>query len=109
MKFFLVLDLLFIISGCVILGTSHVTGDIYEGTGQGFRGPIVVQVRMNGDDITEIVIVDSMEDRLIGAQAIYELIDLVILYDTTDIDAVSGATESSRGFLEAVENAIMKK
>jgi len=79
----------------------------YEGTAQGYRGPIQVQVRVSGGSITEIVIVDSEEDNFVGGAAIEELIDMVIQYNTTDIDAVTGATESSRGFLKAVENAIM--
>jgi uncharacterized protein with FMN-binding domain len=80
---------------------------VYEGTAQGYRGPIMVQVRVNDGSITEIIIVDSEEDRFVGGAAIEELIDMVIQYNTTDIDAVTGATESSRGFLKAVENAIM--
>jgi uncharacterized protein with FMN-binding domain len=81
--------------------------DVYEGTAQGYRGPIQVQVRVSGGSITEIVIVDSEEDRFVGGAAMEELLDMVIQYNTTDIDAVTGATESSRGFLKAVENAIM--
>jgi len=84
-------------------------GNVYEGTGQGYRGSVTVQVRMDGADIVEIVITDSEEDRFVGGAAMEELIDLVVMYDSTDIDAVSGATESSRGFLEAVESAIMKR
>ena len=85
------------------------SGEVYEGTGQGYRGPVTIQVRIDGADIIEIVIIDSEEDRFVGGAAMEELIDLVVMYDSTDIDAVSGATESSRGFLEAVESAIMKR
>ena len=96
------------IFGCVSLGGSRGnTADVYEGTAQGYRGPIRVQVRLNEGSITEIVIVDSEEDNFVGGAAMEELIDMVIMYNTADIDAVSGATESSRGFLKAVENAIM--
>jgi len=97
-------------SGCAVLAVQRGLGggdDVYEGTGQGYRGPIVVQVRLNGGNITEIVVVDSAEDRFVGEAAIEELIDMVIEYNSTDIDAISGATESSRGFLEAVDSAIM--
>jgi uncharacterized protein with FMN-binding domain len=110
MKYFLILFLLIVICGCAALAVRYGVengGEIFEGTGQGFRGPISVQVRMNEDSITEIEIIDSVEDRLVGETAMEELIDLVILYNTTDIDAVSGATESSNGFLEAVRNAIL--
>jgi len=98
---------------CVSLGrgsnavASEGSVDVYEGTAQGYRGPIQVQVRVSGGSITEIVIVDSEEDRFVGGAAMEELLDMVIQYNTTDIDAVTGATESSRGFLKAVENAIM--
>ena len=90
-------------------GEKHASGNIFEGTGRGYRGPVNVQVRMYGADILEIVIIDSEEDRFVGGAAMEELIDLVIMYNSTDVDAVSGATESSKGFLEAVGSAIMKR
>jgi len=103
--------LLFMLSltlfGCVSLGGRDREGVVYEGTAQGYRGPIRVQVRLNEGSITEIAVIDSEEDIFVGGAAIEELLDMVILYNSTDVDAVSGATESSRGFLEAVENAIM--
>jgi fumarate reductase flavoprotein subunit len=96
---------------CVSLGGRNVASEesavFYEGAAQGYRGPIQVQVRVSGGSITEIIIIDSEEDYFVGGAAIEELIDMVIQYNTTDIDAVTGATESSRGFLKAVENAIM--
>jgi uncharacterized protein with FMN-binding domain len=107
----IIVTFLLVIAGCAALGGGReiaAPDGIYEGTGQGHRGPIHVQVRLSGGSITEIEIVDSEEDRFVGAEAMEELLELVIEYNTTDIDAVSGATESSRGFLEAVENAIMR-
>jgi len=108
-KLLIVFDLFLIITGCAVLGSSLIESEIYEGTGKGFRGPVTVQVQMNGDDIVGINIIDSMEDPFVGEAAMEELLDLVVLYNTTDIDVVSGATESSKGFLEAVENAIMRR
>ncbi|MDR2543321.1 MAG: FMN-binding protein [Treponema sp.] len=108
-KLFFVLFVIAVICGCVATSSALLEGEYYEGTAQGYRGPITVQVRMNGNDITEIVVLDSVEDRFVGANAIEELADLVVLYNTTDLDVISGATESSRGFLEAVDNAIMKR
>ena len=92
---------------CVSIDSRNNASEVYEGTAQGYRGPIQVQVRVSGGSITEIVVVDSEEDRFVGGAAMEELLDMVIQYNTTDIDAVTGATESSRGFLKAVENAIM--
>ena len=97
---------LFFLSGCASLRITG-TSEIYEGTGHGYRGAITVQVHMSGGIITDIVILYSREDPFVGEAAMEELIDLVIMYNTTDLDAVSGATGTSRGFLEAVENAIL--
>jgi len=113
MKHLFVFFLIIVICSCAAFtakrGLNDGDGEILEGIGQGFRGPIAVQVRLNGSGITDIEIVDSVEDRFVGGTAIEELLDLVIMYNSTDIDAVSGATESSEGFLEAVRNAILKR
>jgi len=106
---FFVFTLVVIVSGCAILRGSVGEGEVFEGSGQGYRGTITVQVRVSEGNITEIVVVDSAEDRLVGGAAMEELIDMVIEYNSTDVDAVTGATESSRGFLEAIENAILRK
>jgi uncharacterized protein with FMN-binding domain len=82
---------------------------IYEGIAQGYRGPIRVQVRIEAGTITEITIIDSAEDRSVGGIAMEELLELVLQYNTTDVDAISGATESSEAFLAAVENAILSQ
>ncbi|MDR3021032.1 MAG: FMN-binding protein [Treponema sp.] len=37
-----------------------------------------------------------------------ELIDTVIENNSADVDAISGATLTSKGFLEAVKNDIIK-
>ena len=81
--------------------------DVYEGAAHGYRGIIRVRISMREGAITEITVVESREDRAVGGEAMEELTDLVLMYNTTEIDAISGATETSRGFLTAVENAIM--
>jgi len=92
------------IFGCASLKTGNV--DFFEGSAMGYRGMIHVRVGMENGAVTEITVIESGEDPAIGGAAIEELTDLVLMYNTTEIDAVSGATETSRGFLEAVENAI---
>jgi urocanate reductase len=112
MKYFLffVMSLLVLIAGCLTSPLWSNGGsedeEILEGTGMGYRGPIHVRLRMNSGSITEID-VDSIEDRFVGGAAIEELIDLIIEYNSVHVGAVSGATETSRGFLSAVENAII--
>ena len=105
MKYFLAFLTVFVlIIGCVSLQAG---GEVYEGSAEGYRGMIRVRVRVNEGVITEIIVLDDAEDRFVGGAAIEELADLIIEHNSADVDAVSGATFSSKGFLEAVNNAII--
>lgn len=81
---------------------------VYEGTARAYRGPVSVRLTIAGGVISEIEITDSIEDRFVGGAAMDELLELALMYDTADLDAVSGATESSEGFLAAVAAALEK-
>jgi uncharacterized protein with FMN-binding domain len=72
----------------------------------GHGGEIRVEVRVAAGLIQEIGIGSHNEDPFTGGEAMAELAELVLDYQSTDIDAVSGATESSAGFLTAVEDAL---
>ena len=94
---------------CLSSGTVRKTGytpGIYDGTGRGYRGPVHVQVQISEAGIEDIVIIDHSESSFPGAAAMEELLEAVLETGTTDLDAVSGATYSSRGFLDAVEDAM---
>ena len=82
------------------------TPGIYEGSGQGYRGPVYVQVQTGPAGIEDIVIKSHSDSIYPGEAAMEELLNLVLEYGVTDIDAVSGASFSSRGFLEAVDDAL---
>ncbi|GHT61264.1 hypothetical protein FACS1894109_19690 [Spirochaetia bacterium] len=79
---------------------------VWEGTGQGYRGAIRLRVSIADGQIQGIEFEDHNEDPAVGGAAMEELLDLVLEYNSADLDAVSGATESSTGFLAAVENAL---
>jgi uncharacterized protein with FMN-binding domain len=81
--------------------------EVYEGAAPGYRGMIHVRVVSKNGEITEITVIESREDRAVGGAAMEELAELALMYNSTEIDAISGATETSKGFLTAVENAIM--
>jgi len=82
------------------------TPGIFEGTGQGRRGPIRVRVQLSAAGIEDIIIVSHRESAFPGAAAMEELLDEVLETGSTDLDSISGATFSSMGFLEAVEDAL---
>ena len=96
-------------SGCLGFASVREAGyapGIYEGSGRGYRGSIHVQVQVSQAGIEDIVITEHGESAYPGAAAMEELLEAVLEYGSTDLDAVSGATFSSRGFLEAVEDAL---
>ena len=82
------------------------TPGVYEGEGMGRQGPIQVRVSIDSNGITDIEILNDSEDPFTGRPAMEELSEAVLNENSTDVDAVSGATESSRCFLAAVEDAL---
>ena len=79
----------------------------YHGSGSGFRGgTTAVTVVVSGGKITELS-VDSSEDTPNFLDAAYTAVSSeIISSQSADVDAVSGATYSSRGIMQAVTNAL---
>lgn len=98
--------------GCLSQREIHEAGftpGIYEGSGRGYRGPVHVSLQISQAGIEDIVITNHTESAYPGVAAMEELLEMVLETGSTDLDAISGATYSSRGFLEAVEDAIRKR
>jgi uncharacterized protein with FMN-binding domain len=81
---------------------------VWEGLGRGYRGNILVRLTVAGGLIRDIEIVEHGEDPAVGGEAMAELLEQVLAYGPGETDALSGATESSRGFLNAVEDALRR-
>ncbi|GHU25165.1 hypothetical protein FACS1894172_03400 [Spirochaetia bacterium] len=108
MKILVVLLLAGFIAGCMSLESLKAgSGTWYEGMGQGLRGHISVSVHYEEGRIADII-ADHAEDEWVGGDAIQELIDQVLDTQSIEVDAISGATESSAGFLAALEEALNK-
>ena len=90
----------------ISLSDTELADGVYEGSARGYRGVISVRLRIEQGSMAEIDIVDSPDDRFVGAAAMEELLELALIYNTVDLDAVSGATESCQGFLAALANAL---
>jgi len=95
------------IFGCASFDAGNIA--VYEGAAIGYRGVIRVSVAVEDGTITGITVLESDEDRAVGGLAMEELTDLILMYNTTEVDVISGATETSQGFIDAVENAIMQQ
>ena len=105
----LALAALLLVQGC--LGSGFIreavyAPGVYEGSGRGYRGPVHVRVQISPAGIEDITISGHRDSAFPGGAAMEELLEAVLETGSTDLDAVSGATFSSRGFLEAVEDAL---
>jgi urocanate reductase len=80
----------------------------WEGSGTGYNGTIYVVVETDTTSIIDIDVPENDEDPLIGGEAIRELKEIVLETDSTDLDAISGATQTCEGFIDAVNDALSK-
>lgn len=83
---------------------SYIDGT-YTGSALGMNDDINVEVVVSNGEISSIEIVSHSDDEpyITDAQGV---IDKIIANQSTDVDAVSGATYSSNGIIDAVKDAL---
>lgn len=79
----------------------------YTGSGTGRNGTITVSVRIRDGKIYKIT-VDDHEETVAIFNLATPILDKIISSQSTNVDAISGATYSSNGLKEAVQNALSK-
>jgi len=102
-----------ILSGCAGLPVAERPFDsdsladgVYEGSAMGWPNRAVVKVTLWDHKIVDISVVEHWE--LQGEKAESVVIQRIIKQQTPHVDAVSGATNSSRVLMNAVEDALEK-
>lgn len=88
-----------------VTGSFDLEDGIYQGTGTGYAGNIVVAVQIKDQKIVSIDILESSDDAAFLNRA-KAVIDRIIESQNLDVDTVSGATYSSKGIISAVKNAL---
>ena len=88
------------------LDLSQGTDGQYSGTGKGFRGDTNVTVTVVDHAITGITIESYRDDQRFFERAKNMVIYEILSEQSLDVDAVSGATFSSKGIMEAVADAL---
>lgn len=78
---------------------------VYIGSGEGYRGETNVAVSLKDGTIENIMIMNTEDDAAYFKRA-ESLLKQVLQQQTTDLDAISGATFSSEGILEAIADAL---
>ncbi|MFW5736652.1 MAG: FMN-binding protein, partial [Halanaerobium sp.] len=77
-----------------------------RGSAEGHSGEIEVSLLVEDEELQEIRIVSQEESAGIGDEAMAELTESLLADRSLEVDTVSGATNSSEGFLAAVEDAL---
>ena len=78
----------------------------YEGTGKGNNGDITVEVKVEDGNIVSITLKEHGETEGIYEAAEKGVVEAIITGQTPEVDAVSGATNTSNGIMEAVKAAL---
>lgn len=82
------------------------TDGTYTGSAQGYKSEIEVEVVVAGGKITEVNVLNHDETPGISNGAIVDTPKAIIEAQTAEIDALSGATGTSRGIIEAAQEAL---
>ncbi len=104
---FLLLVSTFMLVGCGKSESKWNDGD-YEGTAVGMHGDMDVAVTIKDGKISKIDIKSQEETAGVSDVALERVPKDIMKEQSTDVDTVSGATESSKAIIAAVENALTK-
>jgi len=105
-KLFRVLSFLLILVLFLTSCKSAVNGT-YEGKARGHNGDVVIDVSFENNKIKKVSLKESVETEDVGKLAIEKLIEKVNSGDF-NLDEVTGATYSSKAFINALADAINK-
>lgn len=90
----------------IVRGNFDLPDGVYKGEGTGFAGKITVSVEVKDKNITTIEILEVEADDAAFFNRAKGVIDKIIEAQSLEVDAVSGATYSSNGIINAVKNAL---
>ncbi|MGE4275966.1 MAG: FMN-binding protein [Lawsonibacter sp.] len=77
----------------------------YQGSAQGYRSTITVSVTVSGGQVSEISVISESDTPQYFSRA-EGILDTIVSSQSLEVDAVSGATFSSAGIINAVSDAL---
>lgn len=80
----------------------------YQGEAKGFAGKIITEITVAKGRITDINVIEHQESKGWYEEVFMTLSKEMIEKQKTDVDGISGATRTSKGFIKSVENAVKK-
>ena len=99
-----------LVLSCAVLASADAayTPGTYEALGQGFGGDVKVEITVDENAITGVVITGEKETPEIGGAAIPALQEQIMEKQSAEIDGVSGASLTSGAVKEAAGKALAK-
>ena len=98
--------LLVLLAGCAKKEGGKYTAGTYTATAQGFGGDVTVTVRVSDSSITSVAATGEAETQGVGTRALEELPDKIVKAQSANVDAISGATVTSKAVLAAVADCL---
>ncbi len=92
-------------SGNAVVGDFDLEDGVYEGSAYGYSAYTEVAVTIENRTITDIEIESYGDDETFFQRAT-AVVDEILAEQSLDVDVVSGATYSSNGIIDAVNNAL---
>ncbi|MDW7667325.1 MAG: FMN-binding protein [Bacillota bacterium] len=84
----------------------NVEPETLTGSGEGFKGEIVVEVTKEGDTITDVKVLSNNETPNVAKDALEQIPGAIVEANSTEVDVIAGATYTSDGIIYAVNNAL---
>lgn len=78
----------------------------YCGHGRGFGGDIEVELTIEQDTILQIEVLSAKNETADYYKRALGVIDKVLSFNSTEVDGISGATLSSNGILDAIDDCL---
>ncbi len=82
---------------------------VFYGVGTGMGGTLVVRVKVDGKKIVSVEVVSNHETDGISNKALVEVPKAIVQSQSTKVDALSGASVTSKAVMAAVEDALSKR
>ncbi len=84
----------------------ELTDGVFRGSAGGYQARIAVAVTVQNREITDIEVIEHRETPRLADGAFSRLREAIIERQGLDVDVVSGATGTSRGYINAIRDAL---
>lgn len=90
----------------MVINFASIPDGTYRGSAEGFHGDIQVEVTVSGGKVTAVRILSQDETPDVAGPALSGIPKRIVEQQKADVDAVSGATFTSKGIINAVKDAL---